>query len=199
MRVSTKGDYGIRALIELAHHFGKTKPTQSSEIAARQNIPESYLEQLLTTLRRAGFIRSVRGPQGGHALIRDPQELRVEGAGPLRRGGQGGPDHHVPHALQGLKFLLGLAEQALLLLCVPHGEYGEGLQLAPAFDGLPHGPLPDRPVTLKRRVDPLAPLRIEVEVFQLCKAGDPEQGVSGLERVIHEREGQVLGQRDESQ
>ena len=77
MKVSTKGDYGIRALIELAHHFGETRPTQSGEIAARQNIPESYLEQLLTTLRRAGFIRSVRGPQGGHALIRDPLELRV--------------------------------------------------------------------------------------------------------------------------
>ncbi len=77
MKVSTKGDYGIRALIELTHHFGEPRPTQSGEIAARQNIPESYLEQLLTTLRRAGFIRSVRGPQGGHALVRDPGELRV--------------------------------------------------------------------------------------------------------------------------
>src|SRR5574341_515421 len=77
MKISTKGDYGIRALIELSHHFGDSKPTQSSEIAARQKIPESYLEQLLTILRRAGFIRSVRGPQGGHALIREPSELRV--------------------------------------------------------------------------------------------------------------------------
>src|SRR5450830_298259 len=77
MKVSTKGDYGIRALIELAHRYGEVRPTQSSEIAARQKVPESYLEQLLTTLRRAGFIRSVRGPQGGHALIRDPRELRV--------------------------------------------------------------------------------------------------------------------------
>jgi Rrf2 family protein len=77
MKVSTKGEYGIRALIELAHRYGEARPTQSSEIAARQKVPESYLEQLLTTLRRAGFIRSVRGPQGGHALIRDPQTLRV--------------------------------------------------------------------------------------------------------------------------
>ncbi|MDO8616692.1 MAG: Rrf2 family transcriptional regulator [Dehalococcoidia bacterium] len=77
MRVSTKGDYGIRALIELAHHIGEARPMQSGEIAARQRIPESYLEQLLTTLRRAGFIRSVRGPQGGHALIREPKDLRV--------------------------------------------------------------------------------------------------------------------------
>jgi len=77
MRVSTKGDYGIRALIELAHHYGQSGPVQSSEIAARQGIPEAYLEQLLTVLRRAGFIRSVRGPGGGHALIRDPDGLRV--------------------------------------------------------------------------------------------------------------------------
>ena len=77
MKVSTKGDYGIRALIELAHRYGEVRPTQSSEIAARQKVPESYLEQLLTTLRRAGFIRSVRGPQGGHALVRDPRGLRV--------------------------------------------------------------------------------------------------------------------------
>ena len=73
MKVSTKGDYGIRALIELSHHYGEVRPTQSGEIAARQKIPESYLEQLLTTLRRAGFIRSVRGPQGGHALVRVPE------------------------------------------------------------------------------------------------------------------------------
>jgi Rrf2 family protein len=77
MRISAKGDYGIRALIELAHRYGEARPTQSSEIAARQKIPESYLEQLLTILRKAGFIRSVRGPQGGHALIRDPGDLPV--------------------------------------------------------------------------------------------------------------------------
>jgi Rrf2 family transcriptional regulator, cysteine metabolism repressor len=76
LRVSTKGDYGVRALIELAHHFGQG-PLQSAEIAARQSIPEPYLDQLLTTLRRAGFIRSVRGPQGGHALIREPQNLKL--------------------------------------------------------------------------------------------------------------------------
>jgi Rrf2 family protein len=76
MRISTKGDYGVRALIELSHRFGQGT-TQSAEIAARQHIPEPYLDQLLTSLRRAGFIRSVRGPQGGHALIRDPHELRL--------------------------------------------------------------------------------------------------------------------------
>ncbi len=76
MKVSTKGDYGVRALVELAHHFGQG-PVQSAEIASRQEVPEPYLDQLLTTLRRAGFIRSVRGPQGGHALIRQPGELTL--------------------------------------------------------------------------------------------------------------------------
>jgi Rrf2 family protein len=76
MRISTKGDYGVRALIELSHHYGQG-PVQSAEIAARQRIPEPYLDQLLTTLRKAGFIRSVRGPQGGHALINRPEEVRL--------------------------------------------------------------------------------------------------------------------------
>jgi Rrf2 family transcriptional regulator, cysteine metabolism repressor len=77
MRISTRGEYGLRALIELTHHFGEVRPVQSGEIASRQKIPESYLEQLLTILRKSGFIRSVRGPQGGHALIREPGLLRV--------------------------------------------------------------------------------------------------------------------------
>ena len=77
MKISTKGDYGLRALIELAHRYGDGKPTQSGEVAARQDIPESYLEQLLATLRRAGFVRSVRGPQGGHSLARPPAQIRV--------------------------------------------------------------------------------------------------------------------------
>jgi Rrf2 family protein len=76
MRISTKGDYGVRALIELTHHYGEGT-MQSAEIAARQRIPEPYLDQLLTTLRKAGFIRSVRGPQGGHALVKPPEEVRL--------------------------------------------------------------------------------------------------------------------------
>lgn len=77
MRVSTKGDYGLRALIELAGHYGQG-PLQSSEIALRRHIPEQYLDQLLTTLRKAGFIRSVRGPAGGHELVRPPSDLCVK-------------------------------------------------------------------------------------------------------------------------
>jgi Rrf2 family protein len=77
MKISTKGDYGLRALIELAHRYGDARPTQSGDIAARQAVPESYLEQLLTTLRRAGFVRSVRGPQGGHSLARPAAQIAV--------------------------------------------------------------------------------------------------------------------------
>jgi len=76
MRVSTRSDYGLRALIELADHYGQG-PLQSSEIALRRHIPEQYLDQLLTTLRKAGFIRSVRGPSGGHELARDPKDLCI--------------------------------------------------------------------------------------------------------------------------
>jgi len=76
MRVSTRSDYGLRALIELAGNFGGG-PLQSSEIALRRHIPEQYLDQLLTTLRKAGFIRSLRGPSGGHELVRDPATICV--------------------------------------------------------------------------------------------------------------------------
>ncbi len=76
MRVSTRSDYGLRALIELAGNYGGG-PLQSSEIALRRHIPEQYLDQLLTTMRKAGFIRSVRGPSGGHELVRDPASISV--------------------------------------------------------------------------------------------------------------------------
>jgi Rrf2 family protein len=76
MRISTKGDYGVRALIELSHHYGEGT-VQSAQIAARQRVPEPYLDQLLTTLRKAGFIRSVRGPQGLHALVKAPDEIKL--------------------------------------------------------------------------------------------------------------------------
>ena len=71
MKVSMRGDYGIRALVDLADHYGEG-PVQSREIAERQYIPEPYLDQLLTMLRKAGFIHSRRGPQGGHMLAKEP-------------------------------------------------------------------------------------------------------------------------------
>lgn len=76
MRISMKTDYSVRAMIDLALHYGQG-PQQSHDIAARQRIPEAYLDQLLTTLRKAGLIRSVRGPQGGHTLARPPVDVTL--------------------------------------------------------------------------------------------------------------------------
>lgn len=76
MKVSMKSDYSLRAVLDLATHFGQG-PVQSADIAARQGIPEPYLEQLLTILRKAGLIKSVRGPQGGHLLARSPEQISV--------------------------------------------------------------------------------------------------------------------------
>lgn len=76
MRISTKGEYGVRALFELAQHYGEG-PIQSAYIAARQHVPENYLNQLLLTLRNAGLIKSVRGPAGGHMLARPPAEINL--------------------------------------------------------------------------------------------------------------------------
>ena len=76
MHVSAKADYGLRAVLELSLAYGQGT-IQSADIASRQNIPESYLVQLLNQLRKAGLIRSVRGPRGGHELARRPEELTV--------------------------------------------------------------------------------------------------------------------------
>src|SRR5437868_14365872 len=76
MRLSSKTDYGLRALIDLALHESGL-PVQGHDIATRQGIPESYLNQLLILLRRAGLIRSVRGPQGGHHLARPLRAISI--------------------------------------------------------------------------------------------------------------------------
>ncbi|NTV99895.1 MAG: Rrf2 family transcriptional regulator [Oscillochloris sp.] len=76
MRISSKGDYGLRALFDLAQRYGEG-PVQSEEIATRQGIPVNYLNQLLITMRRAGLIDSLRGPQGGHMLARSPELITL--------------------------------------------------------------------------------------------------------------------------
>ena len=76
MRVSSRADYGVRALFDLAQRYGQG-PTQSRDIAARQDVPEAYLHQVLGALNRAGLVRSTRGPLGGHELARDPSEITL--------------------------------------------------------------------------------------------------------------------------
>jgi len=76
MRVSSRGEYGLRTLIELTQHYGQG-PVTSADIARRQMIPLNYLNQLLLILRNAGLIRSTRGPGGGHELARPPESITM--------------------------------------------------------------------------------------------------------------------------
>lgn len=79
MKISARAEYGLRALIDLAHHYGEG-PVQSRDIAERQGLPEPYLNQLMTALRRAGIVTSKRGPAGGHILARPPEEITLRQA-----------------------------------------------------------------------------------------------------------------------
>ena len=72
MRIPMKVDYGVRALVELAMRYGDG-PVPAAAIAYRQGIPEPYLERLMSTLNKSGFVHSRRGPQGGHLLARPPR------------------------------------------------------------------------------------------------------------------------------
>ena len=74
MKIPMKVDYGVRALVELALHYGDG-PVQSAAIARQQGIPEAYLDQLMTSLNKFGFVQSRRGPQGGHFLAIDPKDI----------------------------------------------------------------------------------------------------------------------------
>lgn len=76
MKLSTKGRYGLRAMVDLADHQ-ETNPVSISSISARQDISISYLEQLLAKLRKAGLVKSVRGAQGGYVLTRKAEEISV--------------------------------------------------------------------------------------------------------------------------
>jgi len=79
MRISSRGEYGLRALIDLAQHYGEG-PVPCADIATRQKIPRDYLNQLMLILRDAGFIQSLRGPGGGHWLARSPDEIQASEA-----------------------------------------------------------------------------------------------------------------------
>ena len=76
MRLSTKSRYGLRALFDMAYHAG-TLPAQIKDISRRQNISPRYLEQIFQDLKKAGLVKSRRGPQGGYFLARKPIEITV--------------------------------------------------------------------------------------------------------------------------
>ena len=85
MKLSTKGRYGLRAMIDLASHEEEGAVSIAS-ISERQNISESYLEQLVRPLMKAGLLKSVRGKGGGYMMAKDPAEVR---AGDILRAVEG--------------------------------------------------------------------------------------------------------------
>ncbi len=76
MKITTKGRYGLRALIDLAQ-YSEIEPVSISSIANRQGISERYLEQLMTMLKKAGLIKSIRGAGGGYVLAKELTEISV--------------------------------------------------------------------------------------------------------------------------
>lgn len=76
MKLSTKGRYGLRAMIDLARYSGQEAVSISS-IAARQGISERYLEQLVALMKKSGLVKSIRGASGGYVLARKAEEISV--------------------------------------------------------------------------------------------------------------------------
>ena len=76
MKISTKGRYALRLMLDLAGNLSGD-PIRLREVARRQEISEKYLEQIISILNKAGFVRSIRGPQGGYVLTREPREYTV--------------------------------------------------------------------------------------------------------------------------
>jgi len=73
---STKGEYGVRLMVQLGRRFG-TGPASLAEIAAEEDLPRAYLEQLVMSLRDAGLVVSTRGAHGGYELAREPSSVRM--------------------------------------------------------------------------------------------------------------------------
>ncbi len=76
MKISTKGRYALRLMLDLAT-YNTGEPIALKDIARRQDISEKYLEQIISILNKAGFVRSIRGAQGGYVLTRDIKDYTV--------------------------------------------------------------------------------------------------------------------------
>lgn len=76
MKISTKGRYALRLMLDLALN-NTGEPVRIKDIAARQEISDKYLEQIISTLNKAGYVKSIRGPQGGYRLTREPGKYTV--------------------------------------------------------------------------------------------------------------------------
>jgi Rrf2 family protein len=73
---STKGEYGVRLMVQLGRHYG-TGPASLADVAAEEDLPRAYLEQLVMSLRDAGLVVSTRGAHGGYELGRPPGDIRM--------------------------------------------------------------------------------------------------------------------------
>ena len=76
MKISTKGRYALRLMLDIATN-SKNSPVSVKDIAARQQISDKYLEQIISILNGAGFVRSIRGAQGGYLLRKKPEEYTI--------------------------------------------------------------------------------------------------------------------------
>lgn len=76
MKISTKGRYGLRAMVDLAVHSANEHVSLNS-IAERQDVSVSYLEQVFSVLRKAGLVKSIKGAQGGYILSQEPRNITV--------------------------------------------------------------------------------------------------------------------------
>ena len=76
LHFSTRGEYGVRLMVELARHHG-TGPVSLAEMADHEDLPRPYLEQLVVSLREAGLVISTRGARGGYELARDASDIRM--------------------------------------------------------------------------------------------------------------------------
>lgn len=76
MRFSAKGEYGVKAIVDIAL-YSESVPVQVKEISKRQGIPERFLEQVMSSLKRAGLVESVRGAQGGYFLSRNSSDVSL--------------------------------------------------------------------------------------------------------------------------
>jgi len=76
MKLSTRGEYASRAILELSLHY-KNGPLHIRDISTSQDIPARFLEQILLSLKRNGYLRSKKGPNGGYYLAKSPAEINV--------------------------------------------------------------------------------------------------------------------------
>ena len=77
MKITYKGDYALKAILDLSYNFREGNAVPLADISKRQNIPEKYLEQIMLVLKRAGYVSSKRGIGGGFYLQKSPKELTL--------------------------------------------------------------------------------------------------------------------------